>query len=76
MHFSWPLFRNYVDLLNSCFTGVLEQEMTELDLNHTVGGRERKKQQTRRKRKKKTKKKNRVEICAYLLPHANRQSSP
>lgn len=56
MHFSWPLFRNHVDLLNSCFTSVLEQEMlkilSELDLNHTVGGRERKKQHTRREKKK------------------------
>lgn len=43
MHFVWPLVRNHAGILNSCFTGVLEQEMlkmlSELGPDHTVRGK-------------------------------------
>lgn len=61
--------------LNSCFPGVLEQEvlkkLSELGATHTVRGREGKKQETGRK-----KKDFRIEIFACLLLQANQESSP
>lgn len=43
MHFVWLLVRNHAGILNSCFTGVLEQEMlkmlSELGPDHTVRGK-------------------------------------